>query len=82
MKASEENECVALESISRCAGVLEIDSSLDITERFPSAFALVNVNTRALAFSYYVLFSEQSLMKCPSIPHLKHIMVFARHSPW
>ena len=68
MNASEANEC-------------EIDSSHDITEGFPSASILVSVTTQALAFSYCVLFFGKSLMKCPSFPHLKHVMVFARHSP-
>ena len=41
------NECVAPKSISIYAGVLEIDSSLDITEGFLLASVLVSVNTRA-----------------------------------
>ena len=77
MNAGEENECVALESISTYAGVLEVDSSPDITEGFPSASVLVSVNTRALVFSCCIPFSGQSLMKCLSFPHLKHVLVFA-----
>ena len=81
MNAGEANECVAPESISTYARVLKIDSSLDITKGFPSASALVSVNTRALSFSCCVPFSGQSLMKCHSFPHLKHVLVFARHAP-
>ena len=81
MNASEANECVAPESISTYAGVLEIDSSPDITKGFPSASVLVSVNTRALAFSCCVPLFGQSLMKCPSFPHLKHVLLFAWHSP-
>ncbi|KAK9199744.1 hypothetical protein WN944_014937 [Citrus x changshan-huyou] len=40
MNACEANKCVAPESISTYAGVLEIDSSPDITEGFPSASGL------------------------------------------
>ena len=65
MNVCEENECIAPKSISIWAGVLEIDSSYDIIERFPSAYVLVSVNTQALAFSYFTPFSKQSLMKCP-----------------
>ena len=65
MNVCEENECIAPKSISIWAGVLEIDSSYDIIERFPSAYVLVSVNIQALAFSCFTLFSKQSLMKCP-----------------
>ena len=81
MNTSEANEYVAPESISTCAGVFEIDSSPDITEGFPSVSILVSVNTQALAFSYCVPFSRQSLMKCPSFPHLQHVLVLTQHSP-
>ena len=52
------NECVPPESISTCKRTLEIDSSLDITERFTSVSALVSVNTQAFAFSCCVPFSR------------------------
>ena len=80
MNADEANECVAPKPISTCVGVLEIDSSPDITEGLPSVSVLVSVNTQALAFSYGVPFSRQSLMKCPSFPYLKHVLVLAQHS--
>lgn len=53
----EANECIALKSISIYAEVLEIDSSPNITMGFLSASALVSMNTRALAFSYFAPFS-------------------------
>ena len=73
MNAGEANECVAPESISTYTP--------DITEGFPSASVLVSVNTWGLAFSYCIPFYGQSLMKCPSFPHLKYVLVFAQHSP-
>ena len=80
MNAGEANECVAPKSISTYAGVLEINCSLDIIEGFLSASVLVSVNTRVLAFSCSVPFYGQSLMKCHSFPHLKHVLVFSRYS--
>ena len=81
MNTGEANECVAPKSISICARVSEIDSALDIAEGFPSASTLVRVNIRALAFCCCVPFFSQSLRKCPSLPHLKHVLVLARHPP-
>ena len=69
MNASEANECVAPQSISTYVRVLEIDSSPNITE--------VSFHIHLGECEY----SEQSLMKCPSLPYLKHILVLARHFP-
>ena len=52
MNAGEANKYVVPESIHTCVGVLEINNSTNMTERFPFISALVSVNNRTLAFSY------------------------------